>query len=54
MRILKFFNEQARKLPEDYNQFYKDYGIFLKEGIVANICSDEKVMSLRQVQHYIF
>ncbi|XP_076178882.1 TNF receptor associated protein 1 isoform X2 [Ptiloglossa arizonensis] len=33
MRILKFFNEQARKLPEDYNQFYKDYGIFLKEEL---------------------
>ncbi|XP_063233170.1 heat shock protein 75 kDa, mitochondrial [Bacillus rossius redtenbacheri] len=33
-RILRFLHEKSTKEPEAYEQFYKDYGLFLKEGIV--------------------
>ncbi|KAG5333465.1 TRAP1 protein, partial [Acromyrmex heyeri] len=41
-RILKFLNERSTKQPEDYNQFYKTYGLFLKEGIVTSNDQSEK------------
>ncbi|XP_037952088.1 heat shock protein 75 kDa, mitochondrial-like [Teleopsis dalmanni] len=34
-RILKFLHERSKKQIEDYEIFYKDYGLFLKEGIVT-------------------
>jgi TNF receptor-associated protein 1 len=33
-RFLRFLQECARKQPEEYAQFYRDYSIFLKEGIL--------------------
>ncbi|KAG5323387.1 TRAP1 protein, partial [Pseudoatta argentina] len=41
-RILKFLNERSTKQPEDYNEFYKTYGLFLKEGIVTSNDQSEK------------
>ncbi|KYN18965.1 Heat shock protein 75 kDa, mitochondrial [Trachymyrmex cornetzi] len=41
-RILKFLNERSTKQPEDYNEFYKAYGLFLKEGIVTSNDQSEK------------
>ncbi|XP_043255835.1 heat shock protein 75 kDa, mitochondrial [Colletes gigas] len=41
-RILKFLNERSQKQPEDYIKFYKDYGLFLKEGIVTSNNHNEK------------
>ncbi|XP_076231466.1 TNF receptor associated protein 1 [Calliopsis andreniformis] len=41
-RVLKFLNERSQKQPEDYNKFYKDYGLFLKEGIVTSYEQNEK------------
>ncbi|PBC32216.1 heat shock protein 75 kDa, mitochondrial [Apis cerana] len=41
-RILKFLNEKSQKQIEDYNKFYKDYNIFLKEGIVSTDVQEEK------------
>lgn len=34
-RLIKFFHAQARKDRVKYEQFFKDYGIFLREGIVV-------------------
>lgn len=42
-RILKFLHERSTKEPEDYNEFYKAYGLFLKEGIVTSTDQSEKV-----------
>ncbi|XP_076298767.1 TNF receptor associated protein 1 [Lasioglossum baleicum] len=42
MRVLKFLNERSQKQVEDYNKFYKDYGLFLKEGIVTSHDQNEK------------
>ncbi|GAB1861292.1 Heat shock protein 83 [Camponotus japonicus] len=41
-RILKFLHERSTKEPEDYNEFYKAYGLFLKEGIVTSTDQSEK------------
>ncbi|XP_054015153.1 heat shock protein 75 kDa, mitochondrial [Hylaeus anthracinus] len=41
-RVLKFLNERSQKQPEDFNHFYKDYGLFLKEGIVTSNDQNEK------------
>lgn len=42
-RILKFLHERSTKQPEEYNEFYKAYGLFLKEGIVTSNDQSEKV-----------
>ncbi|XP_017881598.1 heat shock protein 75 kDa, mitochondrial [Ceratina calcarata] len=41
-RVLKFLNERSQKQTEDYHKFYKDYSIFLKEGIVSTDNQKEK------------
>ncbi|XP_012538686.1 heat shock protein 75 kDa, mitochondrial [Monomorium pharaonis] len=41
-RILKFLHERSTKQPEEYNDFYKAYGLFLKEGIVTSNDQSEK------------
>lgn len=43
-RILKFLHERSTKQPEDYNEFYKAYGLFLKEGIITSNDQSEKVL----------
>jgi TNF receptor-associated protein 1 len=34
-RILRFLHDKSTKDAAEYNRFYKDYGMFLKEGIVT-------------------
>ncbi|XP_052258909.1 heat shock protein 75 kDa, mitochondrial-like [Dreissena polymorpha] len=34
-RLIKYFQEQSKKDPERYDQFYEDYGLFFREGIVT-------------------
>ncbi|ELU01706.1 hypothetical protein CAPTEDRAFT_223831 [Capitella teleta] len=34
-RILKFFHERSKKEPEKYAEFYDDYGLFFREGVVS-------------------
>lgn len=34
-RLLKFFQERAKKDSEKYAKFYEDYGLFFREGIVT-------------------
>ncbi|XP_034945368.1 heat shock protein 75 kDa, mitochondrial [Chelonus insularis] len=41
-RILKHLYEKSTKEPESYTEFYKDYGLFLKEGIVTSNDESEK------------
>ncbi|KAK2712367.1 hypothetical protein QYM36_011152 [Artemia franciscana] len=41
-RILRFLNDKANKKPEEYFEFYQDYGLFLKEGIVTGTEQVEK------------
>ncbi|KAL0126042.1 hypothetical protein PUN28_004854 [Cardiocondyla obscurior] len=41
-RILKFLHERSTKQPEEYNEFYKAYGLFLKEGIITSSDQSEK------------
>lgn len=41
-RILKFLLEKSNKQPAEYEAFYKDYGLFLKEGIVTSHDQTEK------------
>ncbi|WAR00920.1 TRAP1-like protein [Mya arenaria] len=35
-RLIKFFQDQAKKDPVRYDQFYEDYGLFFREGIVTS------------------
>merc|ERR1719244_1387553 len=41
-RILRFLQERARKEKSSFLEFYKDYGFFLKEGIVTSTETLEK------------
>jgi TNF receptor-associated protein 1 len=41
-RVLKFLLEKSQKDPLEYDKFYKDYGMFLKEGIVTSTDQNEK------------
>lgn len=41
-RILRFLQERARKETKSFLEFYKDYGFFLKEGIVTSTEKNEK------------
>uniref|UniRef100_A0A1B6DQJ3 Heat shock protein 75 kDa, mitochondrial n=2 Tax=Clastoptera arizonana TaxID=38151 RepID=A0A1B6DQJ3_9HEMI len=35
-RILRFLQDKANKEKEEFDKFYKDYGLFFKEGIVTS------------------
>ncbi|XP_014210527.1 heat shock protein 75 kDa, mitochondrial [Copidosoma floridanum] len=35
-RVVRFLQEQAKKHPEEYLEFYRDYNTFFKEGIVTS------------------
>lgn len=35
-RLLRYLQERSTKEPEEYEKFYKDYGLFLKEGIITS------------------
>jgi TNF receptor-associated protein 1 len=41
-RVLKFLYDRSTKDPAGYELFYKDYGLFLKEGIVTTADQPEK------------
>nr|XP_022908396.1 heat shock protein 75 kDa, mitochondrial [Onthophagus taurus] len=41
-RVLRFLLDQSKKKPEEYEKFYADYGLFLKEGIIVNHDQQEK------------
>lgn len=39
---MKFLYEKSKKELESFEKFYKDYGLFLKEGIVTTQDQKEK------------
>ena len=41
-RILRFLHDKSVKQPEEFSSFYKEYGLFLKEGIVTSHDQTEK------------
>lgn len=42
-RILRFLHDKSQKDKEEYERFYRDYGIFLKEGVLSSTEQLEKV-----------
>lgn len=46
-RIIKFFMDQSKKDPHTYLQFYEDYGLFFREGIVTTHDQDLRVSSIK-------
>lgn len=42
-RVLRFLHEKSTKDPDQFELFYRDYGLFLKEGIVTSDVHTEKV-----------
>lgn len=45
-RILRFLHDRSQKEPESFDKFYKDYGLFMKEGIVTSTEQVEKVYTM--------
>jgi TNF receptor-associated protein 1 len=41
-KVVKFLQDQLKKKPEEYEKFYNDYGLFIKEGIITNPIQSEK------------
>ncbi|MBK1875533.1 molecular chaperone HtpG [Pelagicoccus mobilis] len=36
-RYLKFLKEEAKKRPEQYEEFFKNFGVYLKEGVATDL-----------------
>ncbi|MDA1006650.1 MAG: molecular chaperone HtpG [Verrucomicrobia bacterium] len=49
-RFVKFLAKQGKDAPEDYMEFYKRFGRFLKEGIVASPEHQEALAGLLRFQ----
>jgi molecular chaperone HtpG len=45
-RFLKFLEEEARDHPEPYAAFYKEFGVFLKEGAALDFANKEAITKL--------
>lgn len=45
-RMLRFLHDKSQKEKEQYDIFYRDYGIFLKEGIITSTEQSEKVQTV--------
>src|SRR5476651_2253093 len=45
-RFLKFLDEEAEKRPDAYNEFYAEFGIFLKEGAAIDYTHKEQITKL--------
>nr|QOC60281.1 heat shock protein 90c [Nilaparvata lugens] len=41
-KILRFLNDKSTQQPQEYADFYKDYNIFLKEGVITSQDQNEK------------
>ena len=42
-RIIKFFLEQAKRDKDKFLEFYEDYGLFFREGIVTTPEQEQRV-----------
>jgi molecular chaperone HtpG len=45
-RFLKFLAEEAKNRPDAYNEFYEQFGIFLKEGAALDFTHKDDVVKL--------
>jgi molecular chaperone HtpG len=45
-RFLKFLDEEAKNRADAYNEFYKEFGIFLKEGAAMDFAHKEALTKL--------
>ncbi len=45
-RFLKFLEEEAKNRPEAYADFYKEFGVFLKEGAALDFTHKEQITKL--------
>lgn len=45
-RFLKFLADEAKNRPDDYNKFYGEFGIFLKEGAATDFTHKEALAKL--------
>src|SRR5210317_328709 len=45
-RFLKFLTEQAKEDPEKYNEFFADFGIYLKEGATSDYAYRDEIAKL--------
>ena len=45
-QVLKDLEEMARKEPEKYTSFWKEFGVFLKQGIASNSPESEQLQPL--------
>jgi molecular chaperone HtpG len=45
-RFLKFLDEEAKNRPDVYNEFYAEFGIFLKEGAAMDFTHKEQITKL--------
>jgi molecular chaperone HtpG len=45
-RFLKFLEEKAEKQPEKYEEFYRKFGLFLKEGVATDFTHREQLAKL--------
>ncbi len=49
-RICKWLDEESRKDPEKYNAFWKDFGLFLKEGACTDSNNRKDISKLLRVE----
>lgn len=49
-RLIKFFQEQAKKDPARYNEFYEDYGLYIREGILTTPEQETRVGLIHRLQ----
>jgi len=45
-RFLKFLDEEAKNRPEAYAEFYKEFGVFLKEGAALDFSHKDQLTKL--------
>ncbi len=45
-RLLKFLEEEAKAHPEAYDEFFREFGIFIKEGAAMDYTHKESLMKL--------
>ena len=45
-RFLKFLDEESKNRPDVYAEFYKEFGVFLKEGAALDFANKEAVTKL--------
>jgi molecular chaperone HtpG len=45
-RFLKFLDEEAKNRPDGYADFYREFGVFLKEGAALDFAHKDQLMKL--------